>query len=99
MVNSVLFSRDRAMQLDLTLRSLEKNCKELLSDGRVSIIYLATNEDFKKGYEKLKIEFADYKINFIEQSANFKNDVISALTPPEGEQSDYTTFLVDDDIL
>ena len=83
MLNAVIvFSKDRPMQLDCTLRSLKKNAPK---PDYLSVIYKASNEFYKKGYEKIDS-------NLIEESI-FKQNVLDSLL------GDYTLFLTDDDIV
>ena len=69
MIETLVFSRDRACQLDLLLRSIKDNLPEL---EKISVLYKATNKNFKKGYEILLKKFP--KIYFIEEE-NFCKDV------------------------
>ena len=47
MITSIIFSKDRPLQLDLCLRTIRKNFKEC---SRAVIIYDCSNEDYKKQY-------------------------------------------------
>jgi len=64
MINTLIFSKDRACQLELLLRSIKDNFKELTD---ITILYLPTNNDYEKGYDKLKEEYKD--INWVFESA------------------------------
>ncbi len=48
MIAAVVFSRDRACQLDLLLNSIERNGRGIFR--RIYVLYLATNEDHEEGY-------------------------------------------------
>lgn len=81
----VVFSKNRAMQLDLLLRSLYLHNKE---QHNVTIIYTTTDEKHENSYALLKQDFP--RISFIKQT-NFKQDLLQAL-----ENEEYVLFLVDD---
>ena len=88
MITSVVFSRDRACQLDLMLRSLQKHSREL----DINVLYLSSNEKFQQGYDKV-IEMYP-SVNFVNQSS-FKSDTMSIIR----EGGDYTILFTDDDIV
>jgi len=92
-LNVVIFSKDRASQLELLLRSFLISCKEAMDPSivRISVVWLATNEEFKAGYQQLQTYLPT--VNWISQS-EFKKDVVSALDPGYS----LTMFLVDDDV-
>jgi len=71
------------MQLDCTLRSLRKNAPV---PDYLSVIYKATNDEFKKGYEGI------LDTTMIEQT-NFTENVLNVIV------GDYVLFLCDDDIV
>ena len=87
-VNCVVFSKDRAMQLDACLRSIE-----LLApySGPIVVVYLATTADFANGYRRLP---SGERVRFVEQGDDFQGAVLSALDP----RSACTVFHTDDDV-
>jgi len=87
-VNCVIFSKDRPMQLDACLRSIDRFEPYA---GPITVIYQATSSDFETGYALLMESAAD--VEFIEQSS-FEDDV---LTATDGEL-EYTVFHTDDDV-
>jgi hypothetical protein len=90
MVNIVIFSKNRACQLELLLRSIKEKFVKW-NENRISILYKSTTEEFDAGYSllmKLHPEF-----NFIREH-NFKNDLIQLVTRAD----EYTMFLVDDNV-
>jgi hypothetical protein len=95
MIHGIIFSKDRACQLKLTLESIKKNAHNLITEGILDVIYLASDEEFQKGYDKLIEEFDVKSVNFIKQTNNFKEDVLLLLK----KDSDYTVFFTDDDII
>ena len=54
MITSVIFSKNRACQLDLLLRSIHENLPRFIE---TYVLYCATNDDFACGYEKLIKKF------------------------------------------
>ncbi len=88
MLNIIVFSKDRACQLDATLRSIYKHIKVPYD---LSVLYKADLEEFQKGY-KILIDIYSNRISFVEQS-HFKNDLVNLLKISDYK---YTLLLVDD---
>ena len=86
MVNVIIFSKDRACQLDLLIRSLQKHWK---ISANFNILYTYSMEEFKRGYDKLRGTCNSGNF-YLEKY--FKRDLAKLL------QSDckYTMFLTDD---
>jgi len=58
-IETIIFSRDRAMQLNLLLDSIVQfDTKKLLD---INILYFTSSSLFKQGYEKLKLLYPKYK--------------------------------------
>jgi GR25 family glycosyltransferase involved in LPS biosynthesis/GT2 family glycosyltransferase len=91
LINAVIFSKDRAMQLRLLLDSIGAHAEGVF---RISIIYTFSTDEFGSGYEKLIIETAGDEINWIRESS-FRQDVLDALK----SDLQYTCFFTDDDVL
>lgn len=90
MVNIVIFSKNRACQLELLLRSIKEKFVKW-NESKISILYKATTEEYESGYQlviKLHPEF-----KFVKES-NFKDDLIR-LTDTF---SKFTMFFVDDNV-
>ena len=88
----LIFSKDRALQLDATLRSFLFHCNDV-SSLQIRVLYTASNAVFEDQYEQLRNEYNHYKfIQFIREQI-FSSDVIALLAP-----FDYVLFLVDDNI-
>lgn len=85
-INVICFSKDRSAQLDLFIRSFEYYSKEKCD---IKIIYTYSNDEFKKGYDKLINYYID--IDFIKET-DFKNDILKNIDLDKK----YTTFFVDD---
>jgi FkbM family methyltransferase len=88
-ITSIIFSKDRAMQLDATLRSFFLHCKD--SDSvSLKVLYVTSNQSYEQQYEQLKDEFKS--VEFIKET-DFKKDLLSLLSSKQ-----YVLFLVDDNI-
>ncbi len=89
---TIIFSKDRALQLEATMRSYLNLC----TDGNtfpISILFFASNDFYRQQYEKLIRGFKRFEfINFIPEE-DFRKDLIALLAP-----YDYVLFLTDDNI-
>jgi hypothetical protein len=88
---TVIFSKDRACQLDTLLRSMRDHFSP--SDHAVHILFKSTTSRFKEGYERLRSKNFLPHIVWIEES-RFKTDVMSLLTTIDDTLP--IMFLVDD---
>jgi hypothetical protein len=88
MANIVIFSKNRAMQLDLLLRSFKQYFKEWEQVNK-TVIYMATTSEFVAAYDIVKQEHPEFK--FVDQGV-FKTDVLESVDPKQ----QFTMFLVDD---
>ena len=70
MIDIIIWSKNRAAQLDLLLRSIRDNFKDA---GTIFVLYHATTEEFVQGYEKLISENKG-QIVYIRQSS-FDSDI------------------------
>ena len=86
----IIFSKNRAMQLDLLLNSLYINSKNVYNS---IIVLYKVDEGHSVSYETLKKQHED--IVFFEEK-NFKDDLIDII---ENSLSHLITFMVDDDIM
>ena len=91
MLNIIIFSKDRACQLELLLRSMKLYFAEF-SQHKINILYTYSNDSFKKGYEKLFKIHNDTNINYIRETAKFKEHVVLLLN----QDNPYTILFVDD---
>jgi glycosyltransferase involved in cell wall biosynthesis len=87
-VDCVVFSRDRAMQLDAFLRSMRRHVGSLYRS--VSVLYRATSSAFAAAYGELMTAYRD--VAWKEESV-FAEDLRALLT--EGR---WTVFHTDDDV-
>ena len=90
-LNVVLFSRDRSSQLELLLRSMKRFFKEF-NETKINILYTYSNDEFKKGYNKLFTIHNDNNINYVKE-INFKQDLINLMNNDK-----FTIFFVDDNV-
>lgn len=95
MLNIIIFSKNRACQLELLLRSLKIYLQDWQSYS-VNIIYSYSNNDYERGYEIVKKQFPSF--NYFPESQDqviansFKNLVLECFN----NDQPYTMFLVDD---
>lgn len=90
MIAATVFSRDRAMQLDLLLRSLSENGGRLF--GPKLVIYRATTADHELAYVRCQDEHPD--VLFVGETHTSLR-----LAAKLGEQSDFGCCLTDDSVL
>lgn len=88
----VIFSKDRPLQLDGTLRSLQIHCKDI-GEVLIQVLYLASELFFQKSYDSLITTYADCPYIRFHQEENFKSDLLFLLT-----KRSHVLFLVDDNI-
>jgi hypothetical protein len=91
MVNAIIFSFNRASQLNLLIESIQKNASGVF---KLNILYKANTPDFSLGYEILKEKTSHLSINWIEEKS-FRDDLIGLFD----KHMLFTTFFTDDDIL
>ena len=84
---AIIFSKDRPLQLDATIRSLRLHCPEI-EQARISTLYFASSPAFESAYSVLKVQHPD--VEFIQES-DFKAD-LCAIVADAGS----IFFLVDD---
>ncbi len=76
-IRILIFSRDRAMQLDATLRSLFLHCQDC-EKARIFVYYRATSSLHARQYESLKEAYPG--VVFLEQD-DFRDDVLRIISP------------------
>lgn len=92
MLNLIIFSKDRACQLELLIRSMKKFFKEF-NHTPINILYTYSNNDYKKGYDKLFGLHSGNNILYIKES-NFRLQTINLINI----SNPFTIFFVDDNI-
>jgi len=93
-ISSIVFSKDRAMQLHLTLESLNNAIDIRII---VFVLYRATSKEDIDSYREL-IQLSDYKnldICFIQEIGDFKDELLKII---EQIKTDKLFFLTDDNV-
>jgi hypothetical protein len=80
MIQYLVFSRNRAMQLDAVLRSLFLHCLDA-DTADICTLYKTTNQQHEKQYQELDVAYSGRV--FFKQQQNFRRDVLSYLNPFE----------------
>lgn len=89
---TIIFSKDRAFQLDATLRSFYLQCNDFYSID-IKVLYTYSTDKYKEDYYNLMNEFNHFNnIDFIKENV-FKNDLLNIC-----KDYDSLLFLVDDNI-
>jgi hypothetical protein len=90
-LNTIIFSRDRAMQLELLLTSMKKwDCIKLF---RPIVTWKATNQEFRDGYLKLINDWIVESYVRFDERGYLKEDMLSFMI------DELTCFFTDDDVL
>lgn len=90
-MNIIIFSKDRASQLDLFIRSIKKYFKEF-DDLTFNVLYTYSTDSFRVSYDKLITIHDDTNIKYIKETKPFKEHLLSLID----ETIDHTLFFVDD---
>jgi glycosyltransferase involved in cell wall biosynthesis/ADP-heptose:LPS heptosyltransferase/2-polyprenyl-3-methyl-5-hydroxy-6-metoxy-1,4-benzoquinol methylase len=88
-VASLIFSKDRAMQLQATIESFNLHCRDN-DTANIVVLFKASNLVHKQQYDELKKKFP--VVAFVEET-DFRKQVLSLI-----ERCKYVLFLVDDNI-
>lgn len=88
-VKAVIFSKDRPLQLDATLRSLKLNCADL-GECTTSVLYTTSSARFAAQYRVVANEHSD--VAFV-QETRFKSDLVALV-----QDSAHVMFVVDDSL-
>ena len=91
LIEGIIFSKDRPIQLFALLESYYKNC---LDPKPLNIIFNASNLNYKNAYDDIANTYKQYPIIFIQED-DFRKTLINSLGKII---SKYVFFLVDDDI-
>ena len=89
MIQSLIFSKDRACQLDLLLRSIDKNFMHVT--GKVHVLWKATTPAFEAGYHRVIERFPNV---IMWTESDFKENTKNLLNLME-----YVCFFVDDNFV
>lgn len=97
-LTALIFSKDRALQLDATLRSFFLHCRDAaLAD--VTVLYKADQPGLERQYACLAEACASWGIRFVRQ-VNFRQEVMRICRPVNaaGAETACILFLVDDNL-
>jgi len=86
-LTGIIFSKDRALQLDGALRSLYLHCLDI-SNFQMKVLYTTSNAFFEAQYDRLKTEYP--MVQFMRED-QFKLQLIASMEPYA-----YVLFIVDD---
>ena len=87
LITSIIFSKNRPLQLDLCLKSIKKNFKQ----STKNIVICNNDEEFEASYQTLKHEHLD--VMFWNQSDSLFHDINRMV---RASVNDYVCFFVDD---
>lgn len=90
-LNLVIFSKNRALQLDCLIRSIKDNF--YIPCDSISVLYKSDNNYFNEGYLKLKKQ---NDLNWVAQQ-NFREDLLNIVNQYPADS--FTMFLVDDNVI
>jgi hypothetical protein len=90
-INIVVFSKDRAMQLDLFIRSFNHLVKDYYNYD-IQVLYTYSDTKFEAGYNKL-INKNNFNVRF-KKEIDFKSDLLGLVN----SGNPYTVFFVDDNV-
>lgn len=94
MITSIIFSKNRACQLDLLLRSIQQN---LPNFQEIFVLYHYTTSEFAVGYEKLINKFPNF--SFVPQTDFEQNTRTLLNLVGDVSGNKYVCFFVDDNII
>lgn len=90
MIDCLIFTKDRACQLDLLLRSIRDNFQELTN---VNILYCGSNDEFLEGYNMLIEKYPEHR--WIVEN-NLTEDIKAVVSTFKNE---FSMTLVDDEVV
>ncbi len=97
---TVIFSRNRSLQLHLTLSTLFNHCSDIEKESIINVLY-KNDPEHEKSYDTLKTEFPT--VNFVKET-NFKQDLLNLVKPHEsniswGSVPPYMVVFITDDTI
>tara|TARA_R110000765_G_scaffold61691_2_gene119401 strand:- start:1765 stop:2649 length:885 start_codon:yes stop_codon:yes gene_type:complete len=99
MITAIILSKDKAVQLELLIKSIQRNAKNLFD---IKVIYECSNGVFKQGYDKLKEDIfyknrhgLDFPVRwYTRDDDNLSEDIISQIN----DDRDLTCVLNDENV-
>ena len=82
-ITGIIFSRDRALQLDATLRSFLLHCQDN-QQSNVHVIFQTSEALHDKQYRQLIQEYGNYRNIFFHPETRFRRDVLRWATAEGG---------------
>src|ERR1700752_1773745 len=86
-IQTIIFSKDNPIRLDILLDSIHKNTNNLF---KINVLYIYTNDYYNNIYEKIIKKQSN--VNFIKTSS-FKDNVLNLLKT----ELEYSCFFTDND--
>lgn len=91
MIPLLIFSKDRACQLDLLIRSVYKHCPQLMP----YVVWKATDAEYKTGYEVLMDR---YILSFFREETKIQSDLVDFLQNLSYNTGDLFALATDDTV-
>ncbi len=95
MIDVLIFSKNRACQLDLLLRSIYDNFPMFKFGAKMHILFKADSDEYDKGYRKL-MKNGNLNLIWHEEDIAFKDEVMQIV---HGFDEPHTLCFVDDDVV
>lgn len=100
LLNVIIFSKDRAAQLDALLRSIRERVEGWEKRSLWSVVFAASSPEFDEGYEIVRAEHRSGTLRFIDersQSGDFRSIVTETMQRQhQANGAPWCMFLVDD---
>jgi hypothetical protein len=100
LINVIIFSKDRAAQLDALLRSISEQVRGWEERSLWSVIFATSTPEFARGYEIIRAEHRSDALEFVKEKTrggNFKSIVIETMQGQHQKNgAPWCMFLVDD---
>ena len=101
-MNVIIFSKDRAAQLDALIRSIREQVEDFKTRGRWAVIHTASSDALSDGYSLLKEKPHSADFNFVDEREDgraFKQIVVETMREQHEATGDpHCMFLVDDNV-
>jgi hypothetical protein len=92
-INFIIFSKDRACQLELFIRSMKEYFKEF-NECDIRVLYTFSTPEFEQGYEKLKLIHTDPNLIYFNEDYKFQTSLLSQFN----QMKKLSVFFVDDNV-
>jgi hypothetical protein len=99
-INVIIFSKDRAAQLDALLRSIREQVHGWKQRALWSVVYVTSTPELARGYDIVRAEHRSDALEFIDEGARndgFKSIVVETMRRQhQADGAQWCMFLVDD---